>query len=274
MSQKQANYEPAEPEWLAKPSAGCCLKGHIHSGTALGRFEKVDNIETYISEPPAGKANGNIILYYADVYGMFTNGLLIMDEMAKAGYLVLGLDYFQGDPVYLYRTDAKTPVEGFDFNAFLKKHGDFAAAHVPGWIDAVKHKYGKPSTRYACVGYCFGAPYVCDSLAPGPNNSPPACQVGAFAHPAFLKEEHFRKLEKPLLLSCAETDFTFGTESRNKAVDVLIERKATYHVQLFSGVEHGFALRCDLSVPYERWAKEQSLAGIIAWFDLHLGENK
>lgn len=103
MAQKQADYQPAEPEWLAKPSADCCLKGHIHSGDALGRFEDIDSIQTYVTEPAADKANGNIVLYYADVYGMFTNGLLIMDEMAKAGYLVLGLDYFQGVGLILLR---------------------------------------------------------------------------------------------------------------------------------------------------------------------------
>lgn len=56
----------------------------------------------------------------------------------------------------------------------------------------------------------------------------------------------------PLFLSCAETDHTFPTESRNKAIDMLIKDKKPYGVQIFSGVAHGFALRCDLEVPYER----------------------
>ena len=102
-------------------------------------------------------------------------------------------------------------------------------------------------------------------------SSPPACDVGAFAHPAFLKEHHFQDLERPLFFSCAEHDFTFETEMRNKALDILREAKKPYHLQLFSGVEHGFALRCDLSKPYERWAKEQSVKGISDYFDLQLG---
>lgn len=57
---------------------------------------------------------------------------------------------------------------------------------------------------------------------------------------------------EPLFLSCAETDHTFPTESRNKAIDILIKDKKRYGVQVFSGVAHGFALRCDLDVPYER----------------------
>lgn len=39
--------------------------------------------------------------------------------------------------------------------------------------------------------YCFGAPYVCDQLADGG-----VCTAGAFAHPAFLKETHFRNLKR------------------------------------------------------------------------------
>lgn len=49
--------------------------------------------------------------------------------------------------------------------------------------------------------YCFGAPYVCNELARE------ICAAGAFAHPAFLKESHFRKLKSrkalPRVLSSA-----------------------------------------------------------------------
>lgn len=37
--------------------------------------------------------------------------------------------------------------------------------------------------------YCFGAPYVMDSLAGD------LCEVGAFAHPAFLKDHHFESIK-------------------------------------------------------------------------------
>ncbi len=45
-----------------------------------------------------------------------------------------------------------------------------------------------PYTRY-----CFGAPYVCNELAGK------TCAAGAFAHPAFLKEHHFRQLKSMTL---------------------------------------------------------------------------
>jgi hypothetical protein len=82
--------------YLAKPSGKCCLEGTIHKGESRGTWEKIAEVDTYISVPPVGKANGNVLLYFPDVWGMFPNGLLVMDAFADAGFTVLGLDYFRG----------------------------------------------------------------------------------------------------------------------------------------------------------------------------------
>ncbi|KAH7018053.1 dienelactone hydrolase [Microdochium trichocladiopsis] len=280
-------------DYLAQPSGPCCLKGTLHEGTPRGRYETLAGLQTYITEPTGDgvKPNGNVILYFPDVWGFFNNGLLVMDAFADAGYLVLGVDYFRGDPVTKYRKDRHdtTTSPGFDFDAWKDKHAAFAVDAVPRWVDAVVEKYGGGSgsdnnnsttntatlagvthtglkPKFACTGYCFGAPYVCDELARG------ICSVGAFGHPAFLKEEHFRKITKPLFLSCAEIDHTFSAEARRRAIDILQEEKKVYHHQLFSGVEHGFALRGDPKDPYQRWVKEQSLSAIVQWFDFWLAQ--
>jgi dienelactone hydrolase len=65
----------------------------------------------------------------------------------------------------------------------------FALEAVPSWVDAVKERFGEANTKYACVGYCFGAPFVCNELA-GTTVS-----AGAFAHPAFLTDHHFSNLK-------------------------------------------------------------------------------
>ena len=51
---------------------------------------------------------------------------------------------------------------------------------------------------------------------------------------------------------CVETDQTFPKESRRRAEDILEEVKATYHVQIFSGVTHGFGTRGDPNVENSR----------------------
>lgn len=88
--------QPAEPEWLAKPSGACCLKGHLHSGEPKGTFERLAGVETYVSKPDASRSNGHIVLYLPDVFGFFTNTLLVCDAYADAGYTVLAMDYFNG----------------------------------------------------------------------------------------------------------------------------------------------------------------------------------
>jgi len=90
----------SKSSYLAQPSGACCLTGNIHEGNAQGTFAGIAGIDTYIAKPEEGKANGNIVLYFPDVYGLFNNGLLIMDGFASAGYVALGLDYFKGVSFY------------------------------------------------------------------------------------------------------------------------------------------------------------------------------
>lgn len=81
---------------IAKPSDACCLKGTLHDGQPRGKITTIAGVETYVAEPPMDKANGHVVLYFPDVWGFFTNGFLVMDGFADAGFLTLGLDYFQG----------------------------------------------------------------------------------------------------------------------------------------------------------------------------------
>ncbi|ENH74730.1 Protein AIM2 [Fusarium oxysporum f. sp. cubense race 1] len=263
---QSSSQQATSESYLAKPSGSCCLKGTIHEGESRGTWETITDVETYISKPTPEKENGNILLYFPDVWGMFPNGLLVMDAFADAGYLVLGLDYFRGDPVWKHRKDRHIQNPDFDYEAWKRKHTAFADVAVPKWVAAVKKNYGTSTTKFACVGYCFGAPYVCNELKGD------TVTVGAFAHPAFLKEHHFTDLKKPLFLSCSEVDHTFDVPSRRRALDILQTNKKMFHYQVFSRVEHGFALRGDPKDPYQRWVKEQSLAGIVAWFDYWLSQ--
>lgn len=83
-------------QYLAKLPGDCCTKGCIHKGNPRGAYETIAGVETYVVHPPPERANGRIVLYFADIFGLYTNGLLVMDSFADAGYLALGLDYFDG----------------------------------------------------------------------------------------------------------------------------------------------------------------------------------
>ena len=56
----------------------------------------------------------------------------------------------------------------------------------------------------------------------------------------------------PSPVRATEVDFSFPLEARRRAEDILVRNKSTYFIQVFSGVAHGFAVRCDLNIPHER----------------------
>lgn len=170
---------------------------------------------------------------------------------------MLGPDYFLGDPIQNHADEA-----GFDRPAWIAKSRAQVDAHFPAWIDAVKQRYSTVDTKYFAVGYCFGAPYTTQLAA-----SASFLAAAAFAHPAFLSEADFTAVRAPLLMSCAEKDALFTAEARRRAEDILAENGIKFHVQVFSGMEHGFAAKGDVSNPDVKWAKEESARGVVSWFD-------
>jgi len=242
---------------LAGPPGDCCFKGVKHFGEPSGETITIAGVQTYISKPPPAKDSSHdkkIILYLADVYGpLYINAQLLQDYYASHGFTVLGIDYFFGDPIHLHTE------ESFGRAAWMAKSKQQAKEAFPKWIKEVRETYGA-NAKYFAVGYCFGAPFTLELASTND------IVAAAFAHPAFLTEDHFKQITKPLLLSCAETDHTFPKESRRRAEDILEEVKATDHVQIFSGVAHGFGTRGDPDVENSRWAKEKSAQGVIEWF--------
>jgi dienelactone hydrolase len=87
----------ASSEYLAGPPGACCLKATLHKGEPRGTKIPIAGVDTYIARPKdPGHSNGNIILYFPDVYGFWPNNFLTMDAMADGGYTVMALDYFRG----------------------------------------------------------------------------------------------------------------------------------------------------------------------------------
>ncbi|KAK1992336.1 alpha/beta-hydrolase [Colletotrichum falcatum] len=283
---------PAKPAFLAQPPGPCCWAGTLHEGSPRGGVEDMAGAPTYVVRPSdvkdAAPANGHVVLYLPDVWGLSVNARCLLDGFAAAGYTALGMDYFRGDSMSRYRASKDDPLPpGFDLAAWRDRHSAFAAEAVPRWAAAARARFGAElraaaaaatgtETRFACVGYCFGAPYVCDLLAgagadaDADADGEPVVAAGAFAHPTALKEAHLAGVKRPLLLSCSDNDAMFPTEARRKGIDVLQREGKVYQLQLFQGVGHGFAVKGDPSDPYQRWCKEQSLKAMIDWFDMWL----
>jgi hypothetical protein len=62
------------------------------------------------------------------------------------GYLVLGIDYFFGDPIHRHRDDPN-----FDREAWIVKSAAQAKEALPKWLSAVRETYGS-DIQYSAVG--------------------------------------------------------------------------------------------------------------------------
>lgn len=241
------------------PPARCCTLGHLHEGEAKGEIRDIGKISTYLSYPP-DKSTENAILILSDVIGhRFINVQLLADEFASHGYLVVLPDLFEGDTVPLNRP------EGFQIMEWLKNH---LPQHVEPIIDAVilemREKLGVK--RIGGIGYCFGGRYVCRYLKPGTGK----LDVGYTAHPTMVGPDELAGVQGPLSIAAAVKDFVFTTEKRHESEEILAKLDIPYQINLFSDVEHGFSVRCDISQPRQKIAKEAAFTQAVQWFDSYL----
>lgn len=67
-----------------------------------------------------------------------------------------------------------------------------------------------------------------------------------------------------------ETDSIFPAPKRHESEKILSEVGQPYQINLFSGVEHGFAVRADISKPHLKFAKENAFIQAVTWLNQYL----
>lgn len=67
-----------------------------------------------------------------------------------------------------------------------------------------------------------------------------------------------------------ETDSIFPASKRHESEEILAKTGQPYQINLFGGVEHGFAVRGHISKPIIRFAKEAAFTQAVAWFNQYL----
>ncbi|KAH8688707.1 dienelactone hydrolase family protein [Talaromyces proteolyticus] len=243
----------------SNPPGSCCYQGVKHEGEPVGSLSTLNNFEIYTSYP-ANKSTEHAVLILTDVIGhRFLNAQLIADQFAANGYFVLMPDLFGGDPVPLNRSG------DFDFQAWKGAHGPSTVDPiVEACVSELRNKYN--SQTIGAVGYCFGAKYVIRHLHPGQGK----VDVGYVAHPSFVEAEELKAIEGPLAISAAEVDQIFPAEKRHESEDILKTLGTPYQINLYSGVEHGFAVRGDPEKRVVQYAKESAFLQAVQWFKEHL----
>jgi len=249
----------------SNPPAQCCTVGVKHEGQPVGKSTKIGSIDAYVSEPTGSNVHKDTaILFLPDVIGIWQNSQLIADQFAANGYYTLIPDLFNGDPIPLNRP------EGFDLMSWLTKGSSGSNPHTWEAVDpivekSIKYLQEQGFKKIGSVGYCFGAKYVVRYLPKGKG-----IDVGYVAHPSFVEEAELAAIDGPLSIAAAETDQIFPAEKRHKSEEILIKTNQPYQINLYSGVVHGFSVRCDLSKKQEKYAKEQAFLQAVQWFDEYL----
>ncbi|KAJ6438879.1 dienelactone hydrolase [Purpureocillium lavendulum] len=244
------------------PPGSCCSVGTLFEGTPTGQDIKIGDgkIDAYVAKAPEGKARpGAGILYVPDVIGIWQNSKLMADNFAASGYTTLVIDLFNGDPVPI------NPTQPFDFMKWMTQGSDGKNPHTTEQVDpivlaGIEALKGLGVSKIAAVGYCFGAKYVVRHYKSG-------ISAGFLAHPSFVTDEELAGIEGPLSIAAAETDSIFPTDKRHKSEEILIKTGKPYQINLYSGVEHGFAVRGKLDVQVQKFAKEQAFRQAVTWFD-------
>ncbi|KAL7781883.1 dienelactone hydrolase [Trichoderma afarasin] len=251
----------------SNPPGRCCNVGSRHEGEPTGQLITIEsNIQAYLATPGEDKSHKEVaVLYLPDVIGIWQNSKLMADSFAANGYTCLLLDTFHGDAVPLDKAHSGT----FDFPSWFQKGSDGQHPHVPATVDpivlaGIKTLKEMGFKKLGAVGYCFGAKYVIRNLKEG------GIDCGYIAHPSSVEEDELAAISGPLSIAAAEIDPVFPMEKRHKSEEILIKTKQPYQINLFSSVTHGFAVRCDLSVQTQRFAKEQAFLQAVSWFDEYL----
>lgn len=63
-----------------------------------------------------------------------------------------------------------------------------------------------------------------------------------------------------------ELDTLYNKTNRRDAEDILQLKNATYRTSVFSGAPHGFAIRPNVSIAVQAYAKQASYEQAVSWF--------
>ena len=180
----------------------------------------------------------------------------LVDSFARAGYLTVAPDLFDGDPAL---ADIELP--GFNTTDFINRHGtDATDPIIHRSIAYLREELG--IQRIGVPGYCFGGKYSFRFVAEGWG-----ADVAFAAHPTLWTDEEVEAIVGPAAVAAAEVDARMSPADRAHMEALLANTTQPYQVNLYSQTSHGFAVRGNASIPMERFGKEQAFIQAVTWFD-------
>jgi len=143
-------------------------------------------------------------------------------------------------------------------------------------IQPSRHCIPLPAIPPSCPNQLTHTPqYVARYLGAVGKENNASVDAGFTAHPSFVEAAELKAITGPLSIAAAETDQIFPADKRHESEVILKELsdgplKVPYQLNLYSGVQHGFAVRADLEDKRAKFAKEQAFIQAVQWFDYFL----
>ncbi|PSR78958.1 dienelactone hydrolase family-domain-containing protein [Coniella lustricola] len=230
-----------------------------NDGTSVGTEVVVDGVTLYITMPPPHAAVTNTaVLYLTDVFGInLTENRLLADSFARAGFVTVAPDLFNGQPA---PSDLNDPT--FNTTAFLAAHGpDVTDPVINTAIEFINNNLN--TTKLAVTGYCFGGRYSFRFTDPARSLK---ADVAFAAHPSAWEDEEVSAIGAPTAVAAADGDSLMPPSLRAELEALLLNISSPYQLSLYSGVEHGFGVRANVSDPVQKFAKETAFLQAVRWF--------
>ncbi|KAH8684926.1 dienelactone hydrolase family-domain-containing protein [Ilyonectria robusta] len=224
-----------------------------HVGEPVGSEQVHDGVTMYISPTPQANNPKMGVLYLTDAFGLpLLQNKLLADSFARAGFTTIMPDIFRGDPAPhdIY----------FDADEFLAKH----TTNVTDPVIETTIRYMRDTLcfdRIAVTGYCFGGRYAFRFLQEGRG-----ADIGFAAHPSFLQDSEVLAISGPASIAAAEIDTLFEPARRFEVESMLNQTAHPYQVAIYSGTFHGFGTRANISIPEQKFGKEEAFFQAVRWF--------
>ncbi|KAF4623970.1 hypothetical protein D9613_002402 [Agrocybe pediades] len=258
-----------------------CTKGHILEGEPKGTIEKEFH-GAYFAPSPGGSPSKRAVLLFTDAFGLpLKNCKIMADEMAKRLECDVWIpDYFNGQPL-IDAESIKLPerpgqklstMDWIKFilvvipriPTFIRNRPSVVDKRLESFIGLIKEK--KKYEKIGSVGYCFGGS-TCVRIG-----STGLVDSLVIAHPGGFKIEQVKAINVPTSWACAEADFTFSNDMRDKCEAEFASRKGKenfvdYEFKIWKGTQHGFASRPNMSIPEIKEAFEGAFEQTVGWFN-------
>ncbi|QKX63376.1 uncharacterized protein TRUGW13939_10546 [Talaromyces rugulosus] len=212
----------------------------------------------YFAYPKTANPKKAIILI-TDVFGIVSNSQLLADDFARNGYLAVIPDILNNDSINF----GDWGTSRVNFPAWIAKHGpETVEPAIEATIKHLREELGVE--KIGTAGYCYGGRFVVSFLKNGKTDA------GYTAHPTAIQTGQLAAIEKPLSIAAAEIDTVWPTEHRHEAEGILSKTGQPYQINVYGGVQHGFAARGDMSNAHLKTSKELAFLQALNWFQYYL----